>query len=116
MRKQTPLVLQAERNDCGLAALLMVLRFHGATLGLEDLRRRFVHLDQGPTLTTMLSMASALGMAARPLRARAEELGNLSLPAILHWRFDHFVVLEKADRRGFVILDPASGRRRVARE
>ncbi len=108
-------MLQAERNDCGLAALLMVLRHYGARLGLEELRRRCAHLDRGPTLSTILSMASALGMVARPLRACVEELGNLSLPAILHWRFDHFVVLEKADRRGFVILDPASGRRRVAR-
>ena len=109
-----PLVLQAQRDDCGLAALLMVLRYHGATLGLEELRRRCAHLDRGPTLATILSVASALGMAARPLRARADELGKLSLPAILHWRFDHFVVLAKVDRRGYVILDPASGRRRVA--
>jgi ATP-binding cassette subfamily B protein RaxB len=52
-----------------------------------------------------------LHLETRPVRVAVRELPQLRLPAILHWQFDHFVVLVAKRRNQFVIHDPAIGRR-----
>jgi len=113
VRRTVPVILQSGQADCGLASLAMVARYHGHALGLEELRTRHVDLDAGPTLHTIMQTAAALDLTPRPLRLRASEIAGLSLPAVLHWCFDHFVVLVKAAGGHCVIHDPAVGRRRV---
>ena len=115
MARRLPVVLQGQRTDCGLAALAMVAQYHGREIGLEAMRSEFRHLDRGPSLQSILAIAAALGFSARPLRAGVDELGKLALPAILHWQFDHFVVLERVGKRHVAIVDPAVGRRSVER-
>ena len=112
-RAATPIVLQAEQYECGLASLTMIANHFGHRLDLASLRHRFRHLDHGPSLRSILSCADALGLAARPVRLELAELGRLALPAILHWQFDHFVVLVRVHRRRMVIHDPALGMRSV---
>ncbi len=110
-RVATPLVLQAEQAECGLASLAMVAVHYGHDLSLGELRQRYAYLNHGPTLRTILSMSDALGLVARPVRIELAEIRRLKLPAILHWRFDHFVVVTEVRRRKVVIHDPAVGRR-----
>ncbi len=57
--------------------------------------------------------AEAIDLYARPLRLQRSDLRRLTLPAVLHWEFDHFVVATSAGRTGIVINDPAAGRRRL---
>lgn len=106
-----PLILQSDQSDCGLAALAMIAACHGHNLRLEEIKTRYSNLDAGPTLKTVLSVAEALDLVPRPLRLELRELSALKLPAILHWQFDHFVVLVKATRGRCLIHDPAAGRR-----
>ena len=56
-----------------------------------------------------MAMAGHLGLATRPLRLELEALPQLRLPCILHWEFNHFVVLKEVGPRGVVIHDPARG-------
>ena len=51
-------------------------------------------------------------MRGRALRLEPEDLARLSLPAVLHWDMDHFVVLKKVGWRHLTIHDPAIGVRR----
>ena len=111
----TPVLLQAENSECGLACVAMVAAAHGTELPLTTLRERYAAYDHGPCLRTILGVAGALGLDARPLRTDLDELGRLRLPAILHWQLDHFVVLAKTGRKAAVIHDPAAGKRRVSR-
>ncbi len=113
-RTRVPLVLQSEKTECALAAIVMIARSFGHEIDLVALRKRYAHLHRGPTLRTILAIADALGLAARPLRLSVAEIRHLVLPAILHWEFDHFVVVTRIRRRDFVIHDPAAGRRIVA--
>ena len=106
-----PPVLQSESEECGLASLVMVARHHGHEVDLPAMRRRFP--DFSPTLRSLLRCAEAIDLHARPLRLDRSELRRLSLPAVLHWEFDHFVVATSAGRRGVVVNDPAAGRRRL---
>lgn len=107
-------VLQAEAAECGLAALAMVAGAHGHAVGLQELRGRFPLSLKGARLDQLMRAAQQLGFSTRPLRAELEELGQLQLPCILHWDFNHFVVLARVERTAVVILDPALGERRMS--
>lgn len=116
MRRSVPVVLQGAADECGLASLVMVARSFGRDCDVAKLRRRYAALDFGPSLKTILQMADALRLIGRPVRLGIGELRQLALPAILHWEFDHFVVLTRVRRKSLVIHDPAAGRRSVGRD
>ncbi|MFO0348664.1 MAG: peptidase domain-containing ABC transporter [Alphaproteobacteria bacterium] len=109
--KRVPLVLQTEAAECGLAALAMVASYHGLKCDLNGLRRQFSLSLKGITLKTLINMADRLGLAGRALRLDLEHMGQLHLPAILHWQMNHFVVLTKVSGSKYFISDPARGER-----
>lgn len=113
-KNRVPVLLQQESAECGLACLAMVASHYGRRLDLDALRNLHGRFARGATLTDLLRVASQLNLAARPLRAELSELHRLHLPAVLHWRMNHFVVLVKRRRHHFLIHDPASGRRKVS--
>lgn len=112
-RRRPPVILQAERTECGLACLAMVASYHGFEHDLSSLRSRLAPSMRGVTLNQLMQMASELHLAPRALRAEPASLQAVTLPCILHWDMDHFVVLERLQGRGAVILDPAVGRLRM---
>ena len=113
-RKRLPVYLQAESAECGLACLAMVATAHGRGCSLFSLREKFGSAVHGANLQELINQAEALELSARPLRLDVDELKQLRRPAILHWNFNHFVVLKKISRRGAVIHDPAVGARRYS--
>src|SRR5262245_32011505 len=92
-RQTTPLILQTEGAECGLACLAMVASFHGHRIDLASLRQKHAISLQGATLVTLIHIATNLQLDSRPVRLELEHLDKLTLPAILHWDFNHFVVL-----------------------
>ena len=111
--KKTPLVLQMEVAECGAACLAMVLAAHGRWVTLEEVRKRCGTSRNGVSADMIMSAAEQYGLDCDAYRKEPETLSGLPLPAIIHWNFDHFVVLERASRSRFTILDPAQGRRTV---
>ncbi len=103
-------VLQNEASECGLACLAMIVSSSGQETSLSQLRRRFTVSSRGMTLRSMISIADALGLTARPIRLELEEIADLNTPSILHWGLNHFVVLEKVKGQKLLIHDPARGR------
>jgi ATP-binding cassette subfamily B protein RaxB len=106
-------ILQSEAAECGLACVAMVARHFGHRVNLPGLRQRYPTSIKGTTLQELMAIASDLELAPRAIRLDVEEIGKLRKPAILHWDLNHFVVLESADARSVMILDPARGRRRM---
>ena len=102
-------VRQAEAAECGNACLVMVANFHGHDIDMPSMRRRFATSMKGTTLKTMIEIGNAIQLVSRAVRCEPEELNKLSLPAILHWRGNHFVVLEKIGKKTASIVDPAIG-------
>ncbi|OAI14969.1 MULTISPECIES: peptidase domain-containing ABC transporter [Methylomonas] len=111
--KRTPLILQTEAAECGLACLAMVASHHGHRVDLASLRHRFALSLKGVTLSQLIGIADQLQLASRPVRIDLPDLSRLTLPAVLHWDFNHFVVLTRVDSGRLDILDPAQGARRV---
>lgn len=112
-RRSVPLIRQSEVAECGLACMAMIANHHGHELDLPALRRRFGSSGLGNTLGNLLRIADALQLQARPLRVELAYLPQLRLPALLHWRMSHYVVLVKVSARGIWINDPGAGARFV---
>jgi ATP-binding cassette subfamily B protein RaxB len=113
LRRRTPLVLQTETAECGLACLAMIAGRYGHRVDLAALRRRYSLSLRGTTLHDLVRMASSMRLATRALRAELPHLRRLRLPCILHWDHNHFVVLTRVGARRMVIHDPGVGRRYV---
>lgn len=110
-RAAMPVILQAEKSECALACLAMVLSFHGHRVDVAELRNRHALSGRGVNLKGLMRMAERSGLAGRPLRLGLGDLRKLKLPAVLHWDMHHFVVLKRAGRRKVTVLDPALGER-----
>lgn len=92
----------------------MVCGYYGKNIDLISLRQRFNLSARGATLAGLNSIAMQLGMAARAVSLNLEEIEALKTPCILHWNFNHFVVLVSIRHKRFVLHDPARGRRTVS--
>jgi ATP-binding cassette, subfamily B, bacterial CvaB/MchF/RaxB len=112
-KRTAPYIAQSEASECALACLAMVVSYHGYETDLIGLRQRYGMSLKGATLKQVMQVAEDIGFNARPLRGEIEDLPHLSLPAILHWNLNHFVVLTKISDglRGkrYHIHDPARG-------
>src|SRR5258708_39562309 len=104
-----PVIRQTEAAEGGLACLAMVASYHGHRTDMNSLRRRYPVSLKGLTLRDLVGISAHLGLACRPLRVELGHLGQLRLPAILHWDMVHFVVLKAYKKNGIVVYDPAAG-------
>ncbi len=105
-RRRVRLVRQAEVTECGLACLAMVANAHGHDVDIGAMRRRFGVSSRGIGLRNLMQTADAMGLTSRPLKMGLEALGQVKLPAILHWDMNHFVVVERVRGGRAYILDP----------
>lgn len=113
-RVKVPVVLQMEATECGAASLAMVLAHYGLWLPLERLRQECGVNRDGSKASNVLKAARKLGCNAVGYRIVAEKLREEKYPLIIHWEFNHFVVLEGIIGDKVYLNDPAVGRRSVA--
>jgi len=113
-RVKTPVILQNESGECGLACLAMVASHHGHRTDLATLQRRNLGVGRGARLADLMHIAAQLKLGARPVKVALEDLHRLKTPAILHWDFNHFVVLTRVKGNRVELHDPGSGRRSLS--
>ena len=111
--RRVPVILQSEAPECGIACLAMVASFHGHLTDLSAMRLRLSPSLKGVTLKHVSQVAEAMSLAARGVQVQLESLSKLTLPAVLHWDMNHFVVLTEVSRRHILVHDPARGRRKL---
>lgn len=111
-------VLQHSEEDCGAACLATVAKYYGRTFTLSHTRKAVGTGSRGTTLLGLRRGAEVLGFNARQVKATPELIDHLDqapLPAIIHWKGHHWVVLYGREKGRFVIADPAVGLRRLKR-
>jgi ATP-binding cassette, subfamily B, bacterial len=99
--------------ECGLACLTMLLHYYGCKAPLSELRTRAGVGREGLSALDIARTARHYGMRVRALSLQHSDFQFLKLPAIVHWEFNHFLVLERWSRRGAEVVDPAGGRDRL---
>ena len=96
--------------QCGVACLQMVSRYFGREYSLHFLSDICFATNEGVSMLGISEAANEIGLHSVCTRATVEELSNVSLPCILHWNQNHFVVLYKVKRgKKFYIADPGKG-------
>ncbi len=113
-RVKVPMIMQMEMLECGAASLSMVLAYHGKWLPLETVRRDCGVSRDGSKAINVLKAARMYGMGAKGFRGEVADLKKAPLPCILHWNFNHFVVLTGFSNKYAYINDPGAGAVRVS--
>ncbi|QYJ07588.1 peptidase domain-containing ABC transporter [Qipengyuania flava] len=108
-RSRVRLIRQTEVAECGLASLTMVANYHGFDVDLGTMRRRYSPSMRGAPLRALINLADQIGLTPRAVKLPLEELGNLHMPAVLHWDMNHYVVIE-AVKAGKALIHNPDGR------
>lgn len=112
-RHRVPVLLQLSAVECGAACLAMVLSYYGRQTRVADCRACCGIGRDGVTARTIAEAARQQGLHVKVYSADLADFGYVCLPAIAHWDFNHFVVVERWSSKGVTIVDPASGRRQL---
>ena len=114
---KVPVVMQMEALECGAASLAMVLAYYDKWIPLEQVRADCGVSRDGSNAKNVLRAARSYGLIAKGYRMEPEALKeNGHFPCIIHWNFNHFLVLcgFKGDKA--VLNDPAQGHYTVPME
>lgn len=114
--RRFPHVYQLDEMDCGAACLAMICRHFGRAVGISHIRQVVHTSTDGTTLAGITRGAEELGLSARSVRASKSRLDDLPLPAVAHWKGNHWVVVYRVGDEHVRVADPATGLRRVPRE
>lgn len=114
---KVPVVMQMEALECGAASLTMILAYYDKWLPLEQVRADCGVSRDGSNAKNVLKAARSYGMIAKGYRYEPEELRKCGkFPCIIHWNFNHFVVLDGFKGNKAVLNDPAKGNYTVSME
>lgn len=107
---KVPVVMQLEALECGAACLAMILAYHNKWVPLEQVRSDCGVSRDGSNVGGITRAARGYGLDAATYKAEVEALVNEGeFPCIIHWKFNHFVVLNGFKGNKAYINDPARG-------
>lgn len=110
---KTPTIFQMEATECGAASMAMICAYWGKYVPLEQMRIETGVSRDGCNAANIMRAAKRFGMECHGYRKEPESLRTIDLPCMIHWNFNHFVVLEGFKGDHAYINDPAMGRRKL---
>lgn len=115
---KVPVIMQLEALECGAACLTMILAYYDKWIPLEQVRKDCGVSRDGSNAKNVLKAARSYGLDAAGYRFEVESIrAEGTFPCIIHWNFNHFVVLDGFRKNHTAVLnDPARGRVEVSEE
>lgn len=114
---KVPVVMQMEALECGAASLAMICAYYDKWIPLEQIRLDCGVSRDGANAKNILVAARNYGFTAKGYRYEPDDLKKYGkFPCIIHWNFNHFVVLDGFKGKKAVINDPAKGSYTVSME
>jgi ATP-binding cassette, subfamily B, bacterial len=96
-RKRVPVLYQMNAVECGAACLAMILTYYGRKTSVSEIRERCSVGRDGLSAFGIVKAARSYGLRTRAISLKNEkDFRFVPLPAIIHWSFNHFLVLERA--------------------
>ncbi|HTK06759.1 MAG TPA: peptidase domain-containing ABC transporter [Ktedonobacteraceae bacterium] len=112
-RRRVPELRQMTAVECGAACLAMALNYYGYATSISDVQERCGVGRDGLSASAIAKAARQYGFRVRAISLKQDDFGLVSLPAIVHWEFNHFVMVERWSKKYVYLVDPAQGRRRL---
>lgn len=114
---KVPTVMQLEALECGAACLTMVMAYYSLWIPLEQVRKDCGVSRDGSCAKNILIAARNRGFIASAYKLSPEIIKEqATFPCIIHWNFNHFVVLNGYKNKKFYLNDPARGTVAVSEE
>ncbi|MFM6156784.1 MAG: cysteine peptidase family C39 domain-containing protein, partial [Sphaerospermopsis kisseleviana] len=113
-----PIILQHNEEDCGPACLATISKYYGQQFTITRVREASGTGQLGTTLLNLKQGAQVLGFNARGVKAALElvDKKQIPLPAIIHWKGNHWTVLYGRKNQKYIIADPLVGVRTLTKE
>ncbi len=92
-RRRVPEMRQVTAVECGAACLAMILHDYGRASSLSEVQASCGAGRDGLTALELVKAARAYGLRVRAVSVKLEDLRYVPFPAIVHWQFNHFVIL-----------------------
>lgn len=115
-RRKVPVIHQLNGVECGAACLAMILSYFGRPTTVSECREICEAGRDGLTARNIADAARQFGLRVKAYSVEPANFRYLPLPAIAHWKFSHFVVVESWSPKRVGIVDPAGGRRTLTAE
>ena len=107
---KVPVIMQMEALECGAACLTMVMAYYRKWVPLEQVRVDCGVSRDGSNAKNVMMAAKNYGFEVHGYRMELEALREkTTFPCIVHWNFDHFVVLDGFKGNKAILNDPARG-------
>ena len=111
-----PTILQRDIVECAAASLAMIFGYWGKNFSLDQLCAETNTSPDGCNAGEIMRTAKRFGMDCRGFRKEPEQLPGMPMPCIIHWDFNHFLVLEEIEDGIAYLNDPASGHKEITME
>jgi len=99
-----------EDTECGPASMAMILAYFGRPVPLEQLRQDCrVSARDGCNAADIIKAAQKYGLVAQGFHMGCEQVKKQEFPVLIHWKFNHFIVLEGYGPQGFYLRDSSVG-------
>ena len=105
-----PFFRQSDAMMCGITCLQMICKYYGKRYNQKFLSDICYASKEGVSLLGIRDAAVKIGLYTISGRLTIDELSSATLPCILHWNQNHFVILYKVKKgQKFYIADPGKG-------
>jgi ATP-binding cassette, subfamily B, bacterial len=114
--RKVPQIIQMSSVECGAACLAMILSYYGRKTSVSEIREHCGIGRDGLSALHLVRVARDYGLRVRAISLRENDFRFVHLPAIVHWEFDHFLVVERWTKKFVDVIDPAAGRMHLTAE